>query len=207
MYRPTDVILLNGWETHPKTHMICLKHDSNPFPVTAMTNKAQDVALYISNHFQYVWDTLGFFDLQRLLYLAQGWHLATGKGPLFSETIGAHRTAPLVVSVKGVVPLQEMLPHPELDPGAESFLDSFCTTYGIADARAVRDQVERSDGAWRLTQSIAGEGATITHDLMRASFRLMLLDHADTSRRMRETQIDAQLKRAGAGNVVAFRRG
>lgn len=172
-----------------------------------MTNKAQDVALYISHHFQYVWETFGFFDLQRLLYLAQGWHLATGKGPLFADSIGAHRTAPLVLAVKGVVPLQEMLPHPDLPPEAEAFLDSFCTTYGIADARAVKDQVDRSDGAWRLTQSIAGEGATISPDLMRATFRLMLLDHAETSRRMRETQIEAQVTRAQASNVVAFRLG
>lgn len=172
-----------------------------------MSNKAQDVALYISNHFHYVWESLGFFDLQRLLYLAQGWHLATGKGPLFADSIGAHRTSPLVIAVKGVVPLQEMLPHPELTPEAEAFLDSFCTTYGIADARAVKDQVDRSDGAWRLTQAIAGEGATISHDLMRATFRLMLLDHAETSRRMRETQIEAQVTRAEGSNVVAFRLG
>ena len=181
---------------------------NHSFTVAAvMTNKAQDVALYISNHFHYVWESLGFFDLQRLLYLAQGWHLATGQGPLFEDSIGAHRTSPLVVAVKGVVPLQEMLPHPELTPEAEAFLDSFCTTYGIADSRAIKEQVDRSDGAWRLTQAIAGEGATISHDLMRATFRLMLLDHADTSRRMRQTQIDAQLTRANAPNVVAFRRG
>ncbi len=172
-----------------------------------MTNKAQDVALHISNHFQYVWESLGFFDLQRLLYLAQGWHLATGNGPLFADSIGAHRTSPLVIAVKGVVPLQEMLPHPELTPEAEAFLDSFCTTYGIADSRAVKDQVDRSDGAWRLTQAIAGEGATISHDLLRATFRLMLLDHAETSRRMRETQIQAQVSRATTANVIAFRRG
>lgn len=180
---------------------------NHSFTVAAvMTNKAQDVALYISNHFHYVWDSLGFFDLQRLLYLAQGWHLATGQGPLFDDSIGAHRTSPLVIAVKGVVPLQEMLPHPELTPEAEAFLDSFCTTYGIADSRAVKAQVDRYDGAWRLTQAIAGEGATISHDLMRATFRLMLLDHADTSRRMRQTQIDARVTRASASNVVAFHR-
>jgi hypothetical protein len=175
-----------------------------------MTNNAQHVALYISNHFQYVWESVGFFDLQRLLYLAQGWHLATGKGPLFSDSIGAHRTAPLIVSVKGVVPQHEMLPQPELDPEGEAFLDSFCITYGTADARAVKEQVDRPDGAWRLTQAIAGEGATISHDLMRATFRLMLLDHAETSRRMRQTQIEAQVNRASeqsASNVVAFRFG
>ena len=47
-----------------------------------MTNKAQHVALYISNHFQYVWESVGFFDLQRLLYLAQGWACLAALKPM-----------------------------------------------------------------------------------------------------------------------------
>lgn len=123
-----------------------------------MTSRAQDVAIYLSHHFHSVWDEFGFFDLQRLLYLAQGWHLAAGKGLLFRETIGAHRSAPLTGTVKGLVPLDEMLPQPDLPFEDEDFLDSFCTTYGIADRETVKRQVDRDDGAWRLTQSIAGEG-------------------------------------------------
>ena len=41
---------------------------------------------------------------------------------------------------------------------------------------------------------------------MAATFRLMLLDHAETSRKMRENQIGAQMQKAAASNVVAFRR-
>ena len=171
-----------------------------------MTSRAQDVAIYLSHHFHAVWDQFGFFDLHRLLYLAQGWHLASGKGLLFQESIGAHRSAPLTGTVKGLIPIDEMLPQPDLPADVEDFLDSFCTTYGIADRETVRRQVDRDDGAWRLTQSIAGEGGTIQPALMRATFRLMLLDHAESSRQMRNDQVLAQVARADAANVVAFRR-
>lgn len=170
-----------------------------------MASKAQDVAIYLSHHFHHAWDSFGFFDLQRLLYLAQGWHLASGRGVLFPETIGAHRAAPLIGAVKGLVPMEQMIPGPDLAPGDEDFLDSFCITYGVADRDAVKRQVDREDGAWRLTQIIAGEGATVRPELMQATFRLMLLDHAETSRRMRESQIGTQMQRAAADNVVAFR--
>lgn len=171
-----------------------------------MTERAVDVANYLTRHFHYVWDTLGFFDLQRLMYLAQGWHLATSGKPLFMESITAHRAAPLVLAVKGVVPLAEMLPDPELSPAGELFLDNFCITYGIADSKLVKQQVDREDGAWRLAEKMAGEGAVIHHDLMAATFRLMLLDHAETSRKMRAAQVGQQVARAASTNVVAFRQ-
>lgn len=170
-----------------------------------MTSRAQDVAIYLSHHFHHAWEGFGFFDLQRLLYLAQGWHLASGRGVLFTETIGAHKAAPLTYSVKGLLPMEEMLPHPELAPADEDFLDSFCLTYGVADRDAVKRQVDREDSAWRLAQLVGGEGATIPPQLMEATFRLMLLDHAESNRKMRSTQIGVQMHRAAGGNVVAFR--
>ena len=171
-----------------------------------MASRAQDVAIYLSHHFHHAWDAFGFFDLQRLMYLAQGWHIASGRGLLFREAITAHKAAPLAGAVKGLVPMEEMLPHPDLDAYDEDFLDSFCLTYGVADREAVKRQVDREDGAWRLTMLIAGEGAVVRTELMQATFRLMLLDHAETSRKMRESQVGSQVQRAAAGNVVAFRR-
>jgi hypothetical protein len=170
-----------------------------------MTSRAQDVAIYLSHHFHHAWEGFGFFDLQRLMYLAQGWHLAGGRGLLFSETIGAHKAAPLTYSVKGLLPMEEMLPHPELTAEDEEFLDSFCITYGVADRGAVRRQVDREDGAWRLAQLTGGEGATIPPQLMEATFRLMLLDHMDAGQKLRKSQIIAQKQRFEGSNVVAFR--
>lgn len=170
-----------------------------------MTSRAQDVAIYLSNHFSQVWETFGFFDLQRLLYLAQGWHLATGRGVLFSETIGAHRSAPLTYTVKGLLPMDEMLPHPMLTDEDEDFLETFCMTYGVADRGAVQRQVDREDGAWRLAQVTGGEGATIPLPLMEATFRLMLLDHMDSGKQLRQAQMLAQKQQLAASNVVAFR--
>lgn len=170
-----------------------------------MASRAQDVAIYLSHHFHHAWDGFGFFDLQRLLYLAQGWHLASGRGVLFPETIGAHRSAPLTYSIKGLMPMEEMLPLPALSADDEEYLDTFCTTYGVADRGAVRRQVEREDGAWRLAALVGGEGATIPPQLMEATFRLMLLDHAESGRQLRQSQIVAQQNRHLGGNVVAFR--
>ena len=171
-----------------------------------MTSRVQDIAIYLSHHFHHSWDSFGFFDLQRLLYLAQGWHIASGRGLLFSQSITAHRAAPLAGMVKGALPMEEMLPQPALDAYDEDFLDSFCLTYGVADREAVKRQVDREDGAWRLTLLIAGEGAVVRPELMQATFRLMLLDHAESSRQIRNHQVLAQVAQADAANVVAFRR-
>ena len=111
-----------------------------------MASRAEDVAIYLSQHFHHVWDSFGFFDLQRLLYLAQGWHLASGRGLLFPETIGAHRAAPLVGAVEGGVPMHDMIPTPELADTDEDFLDSFCITYGVADREAVNATDRRRGG-------------------------------------------------------------
>ena len=206
MYILKSVILLNVWHSMKK-RIVCRRLLIAPFvKECVMPSRAQDVALYLSHHFHATWDQFGLFDLHRLLYLAQGWHLASGKGVLFAESIGAHRSAPLTGTVKGLIPQNEMLPYPDLPAEDEDFLDAFCTTYGVADPETVRRQVDRDDGAWRLTQSIAGEGAVILPTLMRASFRLMLLDHAETSRQTQQAQLAAQVASTGAANVIAFRR-
>jgi uncharacterized phage-associated protein len=170
-----------------------------------MASRAQDVAIYLTHQFQYAWECFGFFDLQRLMYLAQGWHLAGGRGVLFEESIGAHKAAPLTFSIKGLLPMDEMLPHPVLEPEDEDFLESFCATYIDADRAAVRRQVEREDGAWRLAQLVGGEGATIHPNLMEATFRLRLLDHITAEKPVLQSHVIAHKQQLGGNNVVAFR--
>jgi hypothetical protein len=69
----------------------------------------------------------------------------------------------------------------------------------------VQRQVDREDGAWRLAQVTGGEGATIPLPLMEATFRLMLLDHMDSGKQLRQAQMLAQKQYLATSNVVAFR--
>ena len=152
-----------------------------------MQTTAQDVALYLSFRFERFWRNFGFYDLQRLLFLAQGWHLARGGGPLFSDEITAHRAAPVVSSIKGLFPMDEMLPKANMTTSVISYLDSFCKTYENADVAAVRRQVEGKESAWTLARAIGGENCLIPKELMESTFRLSLLNFAATTRNQRCT--------------------
>lgn len=166
-------------------------------------NSARDVAIFLSHEFRYSWDSLGFFDLHRLLYLAQGWHLASRNCQLFNESISAQKAIPLTFGIKGVVPSEEMIPIPNLDPDAKAFLNAFCLTFANADRAAIRRQVEREDGAWRLAQAADGEGATIHADLMKATFNFMMFEYRDTKRAERSKGLEGA-RISSKSNIVTF---
>lgn len=149
-------------------------------------------------------------DLHRLLLLAQSWHLVSYGSELFPEAIIATPTGPVVEGVGAVTALPRFAAD-VTDVAARAFLDGFCQTYGAADSKAIAQQTDRDDGAWALTRLVAGDGAAMHPDLMRTTFRLMLLDHADAIRRRGSVAPDTAP--AGTGdfegsgeNVVAFRR-
>lgn len=133
-----------------------------------------DAAIYLAQRFSREWNGFGFFDLQRLLYLAQGWHIASRQSLLFADKIEAHGPAPLTRSVIGPVPIDEMLPLPRLTPDAEHYLRQFSKIFLAADRDAMRRQVEHERGAWKRTFEIRGDGATIPPRLMLTSFRFIL---------------------------------
>lgn len=141
-----------------------------------MICRAKDVAIFLSQQVCRHWDGFGFFDLQRLLYLAQGWHITSRNSLLFGEAIEAHRSAPLTRSVLGSVPVDEMLPLPLLSPDAKEYLVQFSRVFVTADRGAIRREVEHEEGAWRFAL-MAGEGAEICPFHMQSSFRMMLLKH------------------------------
>lgn len=171
-----------------------------------MTSRAQDVAHFLSLRFEHLWPSLCFFDLQRLLYLAQGWHLAGGRGVLFVEPLVAHRAAPMVPSVKGLFPLAEMLPKPNLTQMDMKFLDTFCYSYGKSEPTVMRRQVEAQHSAWNLALSVNGEGSLISLQSMESAFRLSLFNFAENALSKKRLGPDEQSWRTGTlqSNVLSL---
>jgi hypothetical protein len=147
-----------------------------------MTCRARDVAIFLSQRFGSHWGGLGFFDLQRLLYLAQGWHITSRHSLLFGEIIEAHSSAPLTRSIIGHVPFEEMLPLPFLPQDAKEYLVEFFHVFSVADRGAIRRQVEHEEGAWTHSLIRGGEGAEITPRQMQSSFRFILLEHVSSKK-------------------------
>lgn len=172
-----------------------------------MRTTAQDVALYLSFRFERSWSNFGFYDLQRLLFLAQGWNLARGSGPLFSDEIFAHKAAPVVSSIKGLCPTDEMLPKANLTASVLPFLESFCKTYANVDPAAARRQVEGKESAWTLARAIGGDNCLIPDTLIESTFRLSILNFAATSKSQGRAATVAQTRRASQSveKFVSFR--
>lgn len=173
-----------------------------------MLQSARDTALFIAARLRRSRGVLPPSDLHRLLLLAQSWHMLSHGREIFPEPVLAGPQGPVV---QGVGPVGDLprFPAELVDLPARDFLEGFCQTYAAADGAALYEQTDREDGAWALTRLIAGDGARIHPDLMRAAFRLMLLDHADAAARQGrphpEPKPEAPTAPLGE-NVVAFRR-
>lgn len=145
-------------------------------------------------------------QMHRLLLLAQSWHMVSFGTELFPEPVIAAPTGPVVTGL-GDPATPPLFPAALAEVPARDFLEGFCQTYAAADAEAIRQQTDRDDGAWALTRLVAGDGAAIHPDLMRATFRLMLLDHADDigRRSAAEGEASEAPPLPHGDNVIAFR--
>lgn len=175
-----------------------------------MIQTARETALFLAARLDRQRRGLRADDMHRLLLLAQSWHMVSFGTELFPEAIIAAPTGPVVEGLDDVAPLPRFAAS-VTDVPARTFLEGFCQTYAAADSTAIAQQTDRDDGAWTLTRLVAGDGAVIHPDLMRTTFRLMLLDHADAVRRRggaEPASAPAQpAEMAGmGGNIVAFRR-
>jgi hypothetical protein len=176
-----------------------------------MMQSARDTALFIAARLRRSWGTIPPADLHRLLLLAQSWHMLSFGREMFPEAVIASPQGPVV---QGVGPLDDLPRFPADLAGlpAQEFLAGFCQTYGAANTDALHEQTDREDGAWALTRLIAGDGQPIHPDLMRAAFRLMLLDHADAATRngapaaAKDIPAPETADMPLGENVVAFRR-
>lgn len=144
--------------------------------------KAQDIANYFLTLVDdEVGDSLSNLKLQKLMYYAQGFHLALMGEPLFDEPIEAWEHGPVVPSLYhkfkqyGAGPI----PRPEdgIDASAYSdevreLLDEVFQVYGQYSASKLRNMTH-VEPPWIEAHNIS-PSTVITHDSMRSYFKTQL---------------------------------
>ena len=123
-------------------------------------------------------DSISNLKLQKLLYYAQGFHLALHGKPLFHEKIKAWDHGPVVPQVyhmykehgANAIPKEEIDPHIYTKEVRE-LLDEVYSVYGQFSAGKLRSMTH-NEPPWRDTPS----GEAISHDALRQFFKTLLID-------------------------------
>ncbi len=126
-------------------------------------------------------DTISNLKLQKLLYYAQGFHLAIFGDPLFDAPIEAWRHGPAVRSVytRYADYGGQALPKPDdfdiatLDENTRDFLDEVYEVYGQYSAWRLREMTHE-EPPWSDVWNPNGGPAEISHGSMRAYFSTLL---------------------------------
>jgi uncharacterized phage-associated protein len=145
-----------------------------PTPMTA-----PDVAKYfIALVDEDAGDSISNLKLQKLLYYAQGFHLAIYDKPLFVEAIKAWDHGPVVPQVwhlykqhgANAIPKEEIDPE-GYDAEVRELLDDVHSVYGQFSASKLRSMTH-NEPPWRDTPS----GEAISHDAMKQFFKTLVVD-------------------------------
>jgi uncharacterized phage-associated protein len=127
-------------------------------------------------------DSISNLKIQKLLYYAQGFHLAFFDKPLFPEAIKAWAHGPVVPQVYhdykeyGAGPI--LLTKVNLDDypaQIREFLDEVYSVYGQFTASKLRD-LSHSEPPWKDTP----QSETIPHETMRTFFKTLLVNDDNT---------------------------
>jgi uncharacterized phage-associated protein len=144
--------------------------------VTKVTVNSGDIARY------FLWkygdepeDAISHLKLQKLLYYAQGYHLAKYDEPLFYETIEAWPHGPVVPSIYRAYSQYEggRIPKPEgfnpeiLPPKVRHLLDKVYQAFGQYTAWKLREMTHE-EAPWLIARA---EDTFISHDLIRDFFK------------------------------------
>lgn len=124
-------------------------------------------------------DVMTNLKLQKLVYYAQGFHLAIYGKPLFPERIYPWEYGPVVpilyhtLKKHGAGPISvndvEHPPHGRLDANVKKLLREVNSVYGQFSALRLM-QLTHNEPPWKETPN----GSVIGHDLMRSYFRTRL---------------------------------
>ena len=118
----------------------------------AVTN-ARDVANFFVSVFQKAGEPLTNLKLQKLLYYAQGWHLALKGFPLFEERIEAWPHGPVVPPVYGAFkqyqwnPIVGEVSEPNLTEDTVAHLREVMDTYGVHGAYYL-EKLSHQESPW-----------------------------------------------------------
>jgi uncharacterized phage-associated protein len=141
---------------------------------------AQEVADYfLASVDSEVGDNLSNLKLQKLLYYAQGFHLALHGTPLFGDPIQAWAHGPVVPSVyhrykahgSGAIPGPSSFDPDRYDGEVRSLLDEILQVYGQFSAWKLRDMTH-VEPPWAETEL----NRVISHDAMRDYFQTLVID-------------------------------
>lgn len=141
---------------------------------------AQEVADYfLSLVDDEVGDNLSNLKLQKLVYYAQGFHLAVTGEPLFDENIEAWVLGPVVPELyrayksyrAAALPVSEDFNILKFDGNTLEILDEVYTVYGQFSAGRLVEMTHE-EPPWKTTPS----NAIITHDKLRTYFKTLVND-------------------------------
>lgn len=123
--------------------------------------------------------------LLKLVYLAQGWHLAHHEGVLFSDRIEAWKYGPVVPLLYerfvqfGRHPICQTVSPPKLDDKTDALLESVWKLYGFWDAYELSDLTHQPNSPWSDSYQ-PGANRVIPPSRIQEHFR-SLLDSASLS--------------------------
>ncbi|MDQ1637556.1 MAG: hypothetical protein QOF62_895 [Pyrinomonadaceae bacterium] len=134
-----------------------------------LAKAAQEDGEFISN-----------LKLQKLLYYAQGSHLALDKGPLFPESTSAWNHGPVVTSVYhkykefGASPLSppEDFDVSQYSEELQEFLDEVYSVYGQFSAGKLR-KMTHEEPPW--IEAFENNRGTISRETMKTFFKTLLI--------------------------------
>ena len=145
---------------------------------TAIT--ARDVADYFLAHVdEESGDNISNLKLQKLLYYAQGFHLALFGEPLFDDAIVAWQHGPVVADLyhtfkefgAGAIPPPESFDTAKYSPKITELLDEVLEVYGQFSALRLRSMTH-DEAPWSQTSM----KCSIPHDLMRDYFKTLVVN-------------------------------
>jgi uncharacterized phage-associated protein len=128
-------------------------------------------------------DSISNLKIQKLLYYAQGFHLAFFDKPLFGEAIKAWMHGPVVPQVwhefkefgSGPIPV-ERINLEKYSAGTRRFLDEVYEVYGQFTASRLRE-LTHSEPPWKNTK----QGEPISHSSMKAFFKTLVISDDDNT--------------------------
>jgi uncharacterized phage-associated protein len=128
-------------------------------------------------------DTISNLKLQKLLYYAQGFHLALHGKPIFSDRIEAWRHGPVVRSVygeyanyrDGSIPPPENFDPKTIDEESRELLDEVYRIYGQYSAWRLRDMTH-DEPPWKDAWQKDGGEQEISHKALKKYF-ITLIDN------------------------------
>jgi uncharacterized phage-associated protein len=144
---------------------------------------AKDVARYfLSKCDEEAGDTISNLKLQKLVYYAQGFHLALTEGdPLFVESIQAWRHGPVVRALyaeyasygSGAIPSPIDFDPSTIPDGTRQILDEVYEVYGQYSAWRLREMTH-AEPPWRDAWDPDIPSVTISEEAMRRYFETLV---------------------------------